>query len=238
MTIDAYREEIKLNLTGYLLDLEIDDPTIDNIILVSMREIQRYMDSTKLLTIPYTGSCIKLGDLKINSISRVFRTVGYTGNQTIEGTSQVDPMYVGMLQMLSGNGNLYNINDWTYNYAAFNAGLQIRNTLSTDLLFRYQRDTNEVYINTSFDSPALITIEYVPRFDDVDDIKSDYWIDQLTKLATARTKQIIGRIRTRFQQSNALWSQDGDTLLNEANAELTQIRADLKASTQLVYPID
>ena len=80
MTIDAYREEIKLSLTGCLLELEINDSTIDSIILASMRELQRYMDSTKLITVPYTGSCINLGDLKVNSVSRVFRTVGYVGD--------------------------------------------------------------------------------------------------------------------------------------------------------------
>jgi hypothetical protein len=39
LTIDGYRDEIKLALTGYLLELEIDDPTIDACILASMREI-------------------------------------------------------------------------------------------------------------------------------------------------------------------------------------------------------
>ena len=52
--------------------------------------------------------------------------------------------------------------------------LQIRNTMSTDLSFRFDRHTNLLYINTNGDKPDYITIEYVPRYDSVDEIASDY----------------------------------------------------------------
>lgn len=203
-----------------------------------MREIQRYIDTTKIITIPYSG-CIDLSKYYVNSVSRVFRAQGYLADGNVaDNTSQIDPMYMGMWQMFSGNGALYNINDWTYNYGSWNTALQMRNTISTDLLFRFDKDKNQLYINCAFDSPELITIEYVPRYNSVEEITSDYWIDQLMKLATARVKQVVGRIRTRFTQNNAIWGMDGETILNEANTELTQIREDLKNSTQLVYPVD
>ena len=50
----------------------------------------------------------------------------------------------------------------------------------------------------------MVTIEYVPKLRSPEDIKSDYWIDVLIKLSIALTKQVLGRIRTRFSQSNAL----------------------------------
>jgi len=52
--------------------------------------------------------------------------------------------------------------------------LQLRNSVSTDLLFRYDRHTNYLYINVAFDKPEYITIEYVPRYDDPSQIVSDY----------------------------------------------------------------
>ena len=93
--------------------------------------------------------------------------------------------------------------------------LQIRNTTSTDLLFRFDRHTNFLYINCSYNPPKYITIEYVPRYDDVSQIVSDYWIDQLMKMCIAYTKIVVGRVRSRYTQSGALWQQDGETILQE-----------------------
>ena len=91
MDMSAYREEIKLRLTGYVLDLELDDGTLDKIINSAFREVQRYIDTTRLATIPYKG-CIDLSEVPVSSVSRVFRTVGNVGGAET-GSSMVDPVY-------------------------------------------------------------------------------------------------------------------------------------------------
>ena len=60
--------------------------------------------------------------------------------------------------------------------------------------------------------PTTITIEYVPRYDSVEEVVSDYWIDILIKLSLAIAKITVGRIRTRYVQSNALWANDVNIL--------------------------
>ena len=130
------------------------------------------------------------------------------------------------------------MSDYALNYASWNTSLQIRNTLSTDLAYRYDRRSNRLYINTSSGCPTYITIEYIPRYESVDEIISDYWIDILTRLSVALTKVTLGRIRSRYTQSGALWTQDGEQLLSEGNEELNSIREHLVTNTQLVYPID
>ena len=57
MTLQEYRDEIKLKLTGYLLEMEIDDPTLDRIINSALREVQRYICDTNYITIPFQN-CI------------------------------------------------------------------------------------------------------------------------------------------------------------------------------------
>ena len=245
--IAAYRELIKVQLTGDLLDLELEDSTIDKIINAALIEIQRYICSTELATIPYS-KCIDLNgmkdqfgrEVKVSSVSRVFRTAGYTSPASDNGNNSgmLDPMYVSQWQILSATGNLYNFQDYALNFASWNTLLQVRNTLSTDLTFRFDKFANKLYINTSSNPPSRITIEYIRRFDSVEEIESDYWIDIILKLSSALTKVTVGRIRSRYVQSNALWTQDGDTLLNEGNAELQEIREHLKTNTALVYPID
>jgi hypothetical protein len=59
------------------------------------------------------------------------------------------------------------------NYAAYNTLGQLQNTSSTDLAFKQDLQDNKLYINV-LDSPGDITIEYVPVFRTVEDVKSSY----------------------------------------------------------------
>jgi hypothetical protein len=57
-------------------------------------------------------------------------------------------------------------------------------------------------------------------------------------MCVALTKITLGRIRTRFSQSNALWAQDGEKLLEEGNTALTELREILRTNANLAYSID
>lgn len=238
MTLQAYIDGIKLQLTGGVLKLEISDDVIANVVNQALREIQRYIDTTKIITIPYSA-CIDLSKYNVSSVSRVFRSEGYAvaDSDTSNDAAYVDPMYLGLWQMVSGYGNIYNLNDWSYNYAAWNTALQIRNTLSTDLIFRFDKSTNNLYINCAFDRPTNITIEYIPIYQNVEEVTSVFWQDILFRMSLALTKIVIGRIRTKYTQSNALWSLDAN-ILTEGQEELNALREQLNSSTQLVYGID
>ena len=206
--------------------------------------MQRYLSATSLLTIPFS-KCIDLSNVKdennnpvkISSVSRVYRAQGFVDTTATDGTAAVDPMYASQWQLMSGTGNLYNFQNYVYDYSAWNTLLQIRNTTSTDLAFRYDKASNKLYINIASNNPVKITIEYVPRYDSVEEVVSDYWIDILVKLAVAITKITVGRIRTRYVQSNALWANDTN-ILQEGLDEYQQLQQYLQANLQLVYPID
>ena len=141
-------------------------------------------------------------------------------------------------QILSRNGNISNIGDYALNFASWSTIQQIENTTSTDLAFYYDKLNQKLYVNINSNFPTSITVLYVPRFDDVSQITSDFWTDMLIRLAVANSKCIVGRVRTKFKQSNALWTMDGDSLIAEGTEELKQLRQELKDSTQLVYGID
>ena len=49
----------------------------------------------------------------------------------------------------------------------------MENTSSTDLAFKQDLQDNKLYINT-LDNPPEITIEYVPKFHTVEDVRSSY----------------------------------------------------------------
>lgn len=93
MDMQAYKDEIRLKLTGSVLDLELDDSTLESIINSAFREIQRYIDTTRLATLPY-NRCLDLSECNVNAVTAVYRTRGYgTAVDTQKGISQTDPMY-------------------------------------------------------------------------------------------------------------------------------------------------
>ena len=109
--------------------------------------------------------------------------------------------------------------------------------MSTDLAFIFDKSKNNLYINVAFDVPTKITVEYIPVYHDVSEVTSDYWIDIILRLSIALIKTILGRIRTKYTQTGALWNLD-TSILAEGQAELDAIREQLRASTQLTYGID
>ena len=122
MKMQNYIDEIKLNVTGGVLDLEIEDATIEKIVTSAMRELQRYICSTKIITLPYE-KCLDLKEYKINAIARVYRAqVGDTAN-TQQTTA--DPMAIGMWQVYGGVGSIYNLQDSLYNLGAYSTLQQI-----------------------------------------------------------------------------------------------------------------
>ena len=242
MTIQEYVDEIKLMLTGNVIEIELDDSTIQSIIRSALREVQRYICDTCYITIPFK-KCINFADptqtndkeIKVNSVSGVYRTEGYINTSE---TKTMDPMQVAQWQLLSGTGNMYNLQDYMYNYMTWNTLLQIRQTTSTDLAFVFDKASNNLYINTASDTPSQITVEYVPKYDSVEEVTSDFWIDVLLRMSIALSKIALGRIRSRYTQSNALWQQDGETILQEGLAEYQSLQEYLRMNTQLTYGID
>ena len=238
MTIVDIIEEIKLELTGGVLELEIEDVTIELVIKKALRELQRYWDETSFLTIPYE-QCIDLEKYQLDSCSivKVYRTTGMGNSTDASNALTMDPLYAQQFMMFSNAGNMYNIQDYVMNYAAWNTLNQTRNTMSTDMAFREDKHNKKLYVN-DITAPKAITIEFIPKLDSVESIQSDYWQDILVKMCVGLTKITLGRIRTRFSQSNALWAQDGEKLLEEGNTELKDLREILRTNANLVYPID
>jgi hypothetical protein len=238
MKVDDILDEIKLELTGYLLDMEITDETLVSVVHKALRELTRYWDESRMISVPY-ASCIDLTgeffDEKVSSIVKVYRTEGMGDSQGISVVN--DPVQMAQFAIFSNGGTMYNLQDYVMNYASWMTMYQMKNTMSTDMSFKEDRHNKKLYIN-NYNAPSMVTIEYIPKLTSVEDIQSDYWIDILVKYCVALTKIVLGRIRTRFTQSNALWTQDGEKILEEGNTELKELREILRVNSNMVYIID
>lgn len=231
-------EEVKLELTGGVLELEIEDKTIEAVLNKALRELQRYWDETSLVTIPY-ASCIDFTGTPLedsSSIVKVYRTQGMGVSSDV--TAMSDPLIMQQWMVFSNAGTMYNLQDYIMNYAAWSTLSQVKNTLSTDMAFTEDKHNHKLYINGALTAPGFITVQYIPKLKDPKDIQSDYWQDVLVRLCVALTKVTLGRIRTYSTQTNALWGLDGDKMLEEGTTELKELREVLRANSNLVYPID
>lgn len=239
MKLEDVLDEIKLELTGYVLDMEINDETLVSVVKKALRELERFWDETTMITVPF-ASCIDLeGEFfreKVSSIVKVYRTEGLGDANGISVMN--DPIQMAQFAIFSNGGTMYNLNDYVLNYASWMTMYKIKNTMSTDMSFREDRHNKKLYINKSMSAPNFVTIEYIPKLTCVEDIVSDYWIDILIKYCVALTKVVLGRIRTRFTQSNALWTQDGEKILEEGNTELKELREILRINSNMTYLID
>jgi hypothetical protein len=240
MKLENILDEIKLELTGYVLEMEINDETLVSVVKKALRELERFWDETTMISVPF-ASCIDLeGEFfkeKVSSIVKVYRTEGF-GDSDGGLSVMNDPIQMAQFAIFSNGGTMYNLQDYVLNYSSWMTISRIKNTMSTDLAFKENRHDNKLYISCGNSRPSMITIEYIPKLKSVEDIKSDYWLDILIKLCVAMTKVVLGRIRTRFTQSNALWTQDGDKILEEGNTELKELREILRVNSNLILLVD
>lgn len=239
MKLEEVIDEIKLELTGQILDMEVTDETLVQVIKKALRELERYFDESTMITCPF-ASCINLdGEFfreKVSSIVKVYRSEGM--GESTEGLSvMTDPVYMAQFAIFSNGGTMYNLQDYMMNYASWMTLGKVRNTMSTELTFQEDRHNKKLYIN-NYQAPSMVTIEYIPKLTSVEDIQSDYWIDILIRYCVALTKIVLGRIRTRFTQSNSLWVQDGDKILEEGNTELKELREILRVNSNMVFLLD
>lgn len=238
MELKDYIDSIKFQLTGGVLESEIDDKGYENIVNMSLKELNRYYNGTRLLELDCSGSCLDISDHpEINTVVNVYRLNGTSMGPDSSVSSTVDPVAMSQLQMYNFGSSYYS-NDWINRFSTYTLTQRISNTLSTDLNFKEDKDAKKLYVNLPMGTPSKITIEYIPQLNDVSDVVGEYWSDILFKLALAHAKIALGRIRTRFKQTSALWEGDGDTILAEGTAELAALRETLRAANDYTLPVD
>ncbi len=171
MKLEEILDELKIELTGYVLDMEITDETLVSVVKKALRELTRYWDESRLITIPY-ASCIdlegKFFDEQVSSIVKVYRTEGMGDSGGISVIN--DPVQMAQFAIFSNGGTMYNLQDYVMNYASWMTMYQIKNSMSTDMSFKEDRHNKKLYIN-NYNAPSMVTIEYITKLKSVEDIK-------------------------------------------------------------------
>ena len=201
---------IESQLGAQVLDLELTPGDIKQIVEQCFEELVHYMTDIYTVTVPY-ANCIDLSKYNVDNVESVLR-----GQDSILTGM---PFQMPTMDLMNITG-VYNLESYT------NALLVKRNLniLATDMEFHWDKPNRKLYVYANPNRPTFVTINFKPEYYSVEDIREDYWETQLRKLALGMTKIILGRIRSKYKSSSAKFQLDGDTLLQEGNAEVQEVR--------------
>lgn len=227
MTMEEIVDEISSEL-GLPATDNVENIQIEKFVLKSFRELKRYIKTPVEKTVPF-ATRIKLSDVgiitrKVLRVMPSYPRIGLTMSSIDSGNVfQV----AASVNTYSGIGNTTSIN--IQPIVTEMAMAQVRNTLSTDFQWDYDSSNDVVYCTHRDPRPAAVTVRYVPIFQDVSEINNDTWIDYLIRLSEAHTKRALGRARSKYSITSSNLELDGDTLLQEAETELRELREELEA---------
>ena len=229
MTREEMIAEIKIDLGAPVIELE-NESMLGDIVDLSFREVKRYITETYYCTLPYQHGIIDTSGCKINTIVQVFRAKNpsrvlddLTG---IYSVTTLNAAYTSSTNVL--------LSDYFYRTQLH----QLKSTISTDLDFTYDKEEEKLYVNTFYPKPVKLTLAYIPEFEDVSEVREQYWINLIKRLALANAKITLGRIRGKYELSSSLYKLDGSQILSEGIAERDEVRRLLDENSDLVFPID
>lgn len=221
--------EIKINLGAPIVEVEIES-MLGDIVDLSFREVKRYITETYYCTLPYQRGVIDTSGCKINTIVQVFRAKNpsrvlddLTG---IYSVTTLNSAYTSSTNVL--------LSDYFYRTQLH----QLKSTITTDLDFTYDKEEEKLYVNTFYPKPIKLTLAYIPEFEDVSEVREQYWINLIKRLALANAKITLGRVRGKYELSSSLYKLDSAQMLSEGIAERDEVRRLLDDNSDLVFPID
>lgn len=227
MTMQEIVQEVSFRL-GNPSNINVEDLQVDQAVLAAFRELKRYMKTPVDKTVPFQHrlDLIKLGinTKKVLNVQAAYPRIGLTQSSLDSGNVFQVAAAVNTYSMI-GQTSSINIDPIMTEMAM----AQVRNTLTTDFQWRYDIDNQVIYCTHRDPIPTHVTITYTPDYQDVSEIQNDTWIDYLLRLSEAHMKKALGRSRSKYTVEGSNVSYDGEILLQEANTELADIRAELEA---------
>ena len=235
MQMDEIVQQVSFML-GIPANENVENLDVRQAVLIAFREAKRYMRTPALKTVPFSR--------RIN-----LEKVGIK-NTTVRGVYAAQPK-VGLNMSNVEAGNVFQL------AAAVNAGAMINSTisnldpiinqlamaqasnvLSTDWNWRHDQDNGVLYVTCKAPDPAQVTIDYVPDYQDVSEVKNKSWIDIIIRLSEAYMKKALGRSRSKYTIQGSNVTLDGEILLNEANAELEALKSAMESKSNRLVVLD
>lgn len=235
MTMDEIVDQVSFML-GIPSNSNVEPLDIRKAVLIAFREVKRYMRTPTFKTVPYAR--------RIDLVKQGIHAVA------IKGVFPAQPK-MGLNLSNVESGNVFQL------AAAVNAGAmlnsttgnldpiitqvamaQASNVLATDWQWTFDRPNQALYVTCKAPRPGQVTVEYVPDYQDVSEVTSTTWQDILVRLSEAYMKLALGRSRSKYTIEGSNVSLDGETLLNEANEQLSSLREEMESKSNRLVALD
>ena len=224
-------EEI-VDQVSFMLGLPANDNVeglqVEKAVTIAFRELKRYMKTPVEKTVPFSTridlDAVGVKTTKVLSVQAAYPRIGLTMSSIDSGNVFQVAAAVNVYSAI-GNTSSINIDPIMTEMAM----AQVRNTLGTDFQWKYDPDNQVIYCAHRDPRPSVVTVRYVPDYQDVSEIKDETWINYLIRMSEANMKKALGRTRSKYRVEGSNVTLDGEALLAEANAELEAIRAELEA---------
>jgi len=225
-TVDDYKNYI-LNRLGFpVVSVEVEQ-LIEGLIDAAFQEIKSYITVTEMDTVHFQEK-MNLTELLGRPVSAVVAL--YRSKRPINLNDPDQLLFSGVGIMRGGSERLY------LRYAKDFIIRQLKSTFSKDLDFRYQKPY--LYVHQNVPKSPTITIEYIPEYENLEDVDEPFWQNMIRRMALGLTKETLGRARGKYRVSNAPYELDADTLLQEGREEIDRIREKLEENSDLWFPVD
>ena len=214
-------------MLGFPANENVEGLQVEQAVRIAFRELKRYMKTPVEKTVPFST--------RIDLIAVGIKTTNVLNVQAAIPR-------IGLTMSTIDSGNIFQVAAAVNTYSAIGnttsinidpimtemAMAQVRNTLTTDFQWKYDPNNQVVYCTHRDPRPSVVTVRYVPDYQDVSEITSETWINYLIRLSEANMKKALGRTRAKYTVEGSNVSFDGEALLAEANAELEAIREELE----------
>ena len=192
----------KTLLGGDVLSLEITDDKIGDLAEMAFSKIKPFITDTVLISKPYAQ--VITFDEAVEDVIRV-----YSADTTIISQDRMFDFEGIKMDTRSLKKSI----------------LGSYSIIDSEIHFKFY--DNKLYLESDKVYSGIVTIEALvtPRFEELKDERAKTWIEAYT---LALTKQVIGRIRSKFRSSNVPVEMDGDTLLSESQTEMQMLEAELQ----------
>lgn len=235
MKMDEIVQQVSFML-GIPANENVENLDVRQAVLIAFREAKRYIRTPALKTIPYST---RIDLPKAGIVTTTIRSVYPAYPKVGLNMSNVDAGNVFQLAAAVNAGGM--LNSTTSNLDPIINQLamaQASNCLATDWQWRYDLDNQCLYITCKAPRPGQVTIDYVPDYQDVSEIKNKSWQDIIIRLSEAYMKKAMGRTRSKYTIEGSNVSLDGEILLNEANQELESIRQEMESKSNRLVILD
>ena len=225
--LSDYVNYVKIQMGSPTIKLACEEQIPFIVEKIAFEDLKNYMQTIHTMTCGF-ANMIDLEGKNVANVKYVLRN----RNNNMSITGMDTNMFIYQTQ------GQYGLNEWAKDQLVYNLSInQIKNSLSTDMDFQYDKVNEKLYLYAQYPHPSVITIGYTPDFNDVSEVYVPYWMSYLRRFSIAYVKEAEGRIRSKFTLNSSVYNLDGDKLLSEAQNELSQIRSELNENVNIMHTI-